>query len=194
MGAKFNDENYTWVIYSDGPGNKGRGGSSISVMPEDDLKGLVGKHPTQPNIYRWYGGLAHELGHAFGLNHPANPERHPMAIMWTGIYGYYPEQAYFTEQDKIILKNSSFFINDKIIEFKYQEGRFEGSDKVNSDWFEYKGNNDIKYYFKLQAISDNHLIIKSNDRDLLLKFPLNKGKSYISIDKGRTWQNWWRLY
>jgi hypothetical protein len=113
LGAKFNDENYTWVIYSDGPGNKGRGGSSICVMPEDDLKGLVGKHPTQPNIYRWYGGLAHELGHAFGLNHPANPEIHPMAIMWTGIYGYYPEQAYFTEEDKIILKNSPFLLRIK---------------------------------------------------------------------------------
>ena len=194
LGAKFNDENYTWVIYSDGPGNKGRGGSSICVMPEDDLKGLIGKHPTQPNTNRWYGGLAHELGHAFGLSHPANPEKHPMAIMWTGIYGYYPEQAYFTEEDKIILKSSPFFIKDKKIEFKYQEGRFEGSDKINSDWIEYKSNNNIKYYFKLQAISDNHLIIKSNDRDLLLKFPLNKGQSYISIDKGRTWQIWWRLY
>jgi hypothetical protein len=81
-----------------------------------------------------------------------------------------------------------------MIEFKYQEGRFEGSGKINSDWIEYKANNNIKYYFKLQAISDNHLIIKSNDRDLLLKFPLNKGQSYISIDKGRTWQNWWQLY
>ena len=38
---------YVWVIYSDGPGNKGRGGSGVTVLPEDDLLGLVGQHPSR---------------------------------------------------------------------------------------------------------------------------------------------------
>ena len=189
--VEFNDTNYTWVIYSDGPGNKGRGGSGVCVMPEDDLKGLVGKHPTQPDIDRWHGGLAHELGHAFGLNHPSSPENHPKAIMWTGIYGYYPDLAYFTDEDKIILKSSIFFNEDKKVEFKYPEGHFEGIDKVDSNWTEYKINSKNKYYFKLQAISDDFFILKSNDRDLFIKLPLDKGQSYISLDNGETWRSWW---
>lgn len=109
LGAKFNDKKYVWVIYSDGPGNKGRGGSGVCVMPEDDLLGLSGLHPTQPDINRWIGGLAHELGHAFGLEHPKDTAMHKKAVMWTGIYGYYPNEAYLTEEDKSILKGSSFF-------------------------------------------------------------------------------------
>jgi len=65
-GAKHNDPKFVWVIYSDGPGNKGRGGSGVTCLPEDDLLGLVGKHPTQKNKLRWIAGLGHELGHASG--------------------------------------------------------------------------------------------------------------------------------
>ena len=39
IGAKHMDPKYVWVIYSDGPGNKGRGGSGVTVLPEDDLLG-----------------------------------------------------------------------------------------------------------------------------------------------------------
>lgn len=118
IGATLFDTNYIWIIYSDGPGDKGRGGSSVSVMPEDDLLGLIGKHPIQKNIERWYGGCAHELGHALGLSHPSQTDIHPKAIMWTGLYGYYPNEAYFTEEDKQILMNSPFIFSESpIIEF-----------------------------------------------------------------------------
>lgn len=108
VGAKYYDTTYMWVIYSDGPGNKGRGGSSVCVMPEDDLIGLIGKHTEQPEINRWYGGLAHELGHALGLKHPENTTLDYKAIMWCGLYGFYPDEAYFTDEDKKILRQSSF--------------------------------------------------------------------------------------
>lgn len=72
LGARYNDPHYIWVIYSDGPGNKGRGGSGVSCLPEDDLLGLIGQHPTQKEPARWVGGLGHELGHAFGLAHPTD--------------------------------------------------------------------------------------------------------------------------
>jgi hypothetical protein len=193
LGAKFNGENYTWVIYSDGPGDKGRGGAGVCVMPEDDLKGLIGKHPTQPDVNRWIGGLAHELGHAFGLNHPSSPEEHPKAIMWTGIYGYYPHEAYLTQDDKIILHGSSFFNNEKKLEIKYPEGSFEGSDEINSEWTEYKSSGSAQYFFKLIELNNDFKIIKSNDRNLLIKLPSKNGLSYISLDNGENWQKWWLI-
>jgi hypothetical protein len=86
-----------------------RGTSGVTCLPEDDLLGLVGKHPTQKNPARWVGGLGHELGHAFGLPHPADTVRDADAIMWAGFYGKYPDKAYLTESDKKILLQSPFF-------------------------------------------------------------------------------------
>ena len=39
-------------VYSDGPGNKGRAFKGFAYLPEDDLLGLVGRHPTQKNPVR----------------------------------------------------------------------------------------------------------------------------------------------
>jgi hypothetical protein len=109
VGARYEDPEYVWVIYSDGPGNKGRGGSGVTVLPEDDLLGLVGQHPEQKSVKRWIAGLGHELGHAFGLAHPQDTVKHGDALMWMGIYGKYPDQTYLTEEDKGILMKSPFF-------------------------------------------------------------------------------------
>jgi len=105
LGARFNDPHYIWVIYSDGPGNKGRGTSGVTCLPEDDL-------------------LGHELGHAFGLPHPADTTRDADAIMWAGFYGKYPDKAYLTEPDKkILLRSPFFFLTGK--ESRYQTRRNE---------------------------------------------------------------------
>jgi len=109
LGAKLNDPSYIWIIYSDGPGDKGRGGSGVSCLPEDDLLGLVGRHPTQKDPRRWIGGLGHELGHAFGLPHPEDNIRDADAIMWAGFYSKYPDGCYLTEADKKLLLKSPFF-------------------------------------------------------------------------------------
>ena len=109
VGARYGDPQYVWVIYSDGPGNKGRGGGGVTVLPEDDLLGLVGQHPTQKDVKRWIAGLGHELGHAFGLAHPRDTKKDSDAIMWMGIYGKYPDRTYLTGEDKGILMKSPFF-------------------------------------------------------------------------------------
>ena len=109
LGARQGDPQYVWVIYSDGPGNKGQGGDGVAVLPEDDLLGLVGQHPEQKDVKRWIAGLGHELGHAFGLEHPRDTEKYADAIMWMGIYGKYPDKTYLTPEDKKTLMRSPFF-------------------------------------------------------------------------------------
>jgi hypothetical protein len=109
-GALPGQDGFAWVLYSDGPGNKGRAVRGYAYLPEDDLLGLVGKHPTQPNPKRWEGGLGHELGHALGLPHPADTKKHARAIMWAGFYGHYPKGAYLTGQDKRILRANPLIV------------------------------------------------------------------------------------
>ena len=135
-GARHNDTNFIWVLYSDSPGNTGRGGNGVACLPEDDLLGLVGRHPTQTNTLRWIAGLGHEIGHAFGLPHPRDTKKHADALMWTGIYGKYPDKAYLTEEDKRILMASPFFY--------HADGRpvLEPGANKNSSEVKQEGNND----------------------------------------------------
>jgi hypothetical protein len=100
---------HVWVLYSDGPGNSGRGGGGVAYMPEDDLLGLIGAHPTQPSIARWIAGGGHELGHAFGLPHPPDMAAVPNAIMGAGFYHCWPNQCELTPEDRAILSRSAFF-------------------------------------------------------------------------------------
>jgi len=113
MGEKPSDE--IWMIYlaADIKGDDcgviegGGGAAGSAVMSEDDLRGLA-KYDNfscdyEANYYpgRWIGGGAHELGHAFGLNHPEPEENTLMG------YGYdnYPNTE-LTETSKQLLNES----------------------------------------------------------------------------------------
>ncbi len=104
-----NNGDWVWVIYCDAPGDKGRGGAEVCIMPGDDLLGLVGRHPTQKRISRWRGGLAHEIGHAFGL--PEGPATQGVdgydGVMSHG-FPKYPK-TFLTEAEKTILRKSPYF-------------------------------------------------------------------------------------
>jgi hexosaminidase len=103
-------DNSIWVVYSDGPGNKGRAMPGFAYLPEDDLLGLVGKHPTQEDPVRWVAGMGHELGHTLGLPHPRDTQKHHDALMWAGFYGKYPDRCYLTDEDKAILAKNPFIV------------------------------------------------------------------------------------
>ena len=109
-GVKPGEDHYTWVVYSDGQGDNGRASTGFAYMPEDDLLGLVGRHPTQKSINRWIAGMGHELGHAFSLPHPEDTKKHNDALMWAGFYNQYPDgRCYLTDEDKATLLASPFF-------------------------------------------------------------------------------------
>ena len=198
-GAKQNDPKFVWVIYSDGPGNKGRGSSGVTCLPEDDLLGLVGKHPTQKNKLRWIAGLGHELGHAFGLPHPSDTNKHADAIMWTGVYGKYPDKTYLTDDDKRILMRSPFFYhkNDTpvfqkrkvIARYTYPGGAFEQHAGKNPIcWTETKTDGDAGYTFEESRRDTKHIFLHDSSRGFTIRLPVTGGLSFLSTDSKKTWQ------
>ncbi len=199
LGARFNDPDNIWVIYSDGPGNKGRGGNGVTVLPEDDLLGLVGKHPQQKNPLRWIAGLGHEVGHAFGLPHPSDTKKDADALMWTGIYGRYPDKTYLTDQDKKILRRSPFFFHadgspvfnkGKVVRsFRYAGGAFqqlEGRNPVY--WIESKEGDDVDFVFEELRRNETFILIHDDSRRFTIRLPLGGGRSFLSRDGEKTWQ------
>ena len=198
VGARHGDPDYVWVIYSDGPGNKGRGGSGVTVLPEDDLLGLVGQHPEQKDVKRWIAGLGHELGHAFGLEHPRDTEKHADAIMWMGIYGKYPDHTYLTDEDKAILMRSPFFFRpngDPVVKpaqvaekYVYDGGAFtKYVANSKSEWVESKADGSEEFRFAETGRDKEWIQLLDSSRDMKLRLPVGGGMCSWSTDEGKTW-------
>jgi hypothetical protein len=199
VGAKFNDPLYVWVIYSDGPGDKGRGTSGVTCLPEDDLLGLVGQHPIQKKPARWVGGLGHELGHAFGLPHPADTTRDADALMWAGFYDQYPDKTYLTEPDKKILLRSPFFfradgkpvLGPELFSEKYTYpggffGKLAGAE--SGQWKEGKTGSAEAFYFDEIQRDVKVILLRDAGRGMTIELPIIAGESRFSTDGGATWQ------
>lgn len=123
--GKYNDPNFRYVFYvdSDPPCGQlqGAGGDGVTVLPANDLRGLVGEKqvaicPNDPDygfgVCRWVGGLGHELGHALGLPHPpgcdaGSADCDSNDLMWLG-YSTYPK-TYIRDSEQKLLKASPFF-------------------------------------------------------------------------------------
>ena len=115
---------FSWVVYVDveelcgEPHELGKGTSGLTMLARSDLE-LMQNPGTR--VYctgvweRSYvsilGGLAHELGHTFGLRHPRDCRAglvtcDQKALMWTGYYNY--PDTYFREDEKENLRRSPF--------------------------------------------------------------------------------------
>jgi uncharacterized delta-60 repeat protein len=116
---------FVWVLYVDivhtcgAPGRLGAGTTGLTMMARPDLEGLIGAgRPvddcgvgTFAPITRYIGGLAHELGNAFGLSHPPGCDSGSAscdyaALMWAGYLSY--PNTYLRPDDKQILFASPF--------------------------------------------------------------------------------------
>jgi len=173
IGKRPNDE--TWIIYVDAnrtlqqcsDGHNGGGGSlGQTIMPADDLHGLIGnpggiicKSSADSNVWRWVGGLAHEGGHSFGLPHPEEKgfitkEEGDSYVMETG-YQYYPG-VLFTDEGITTLNKSEFFSSLPIINFVFNE--IESEKGLSSSDTHYYDFLDRKVYFR--RYSDNRYLVE----------------------------------
>jgi hypothetical protein len=209
--ARQNDPNYIWVIYSDAPDHSGRGGGGVCIMPENDLIGLIGKSTKYPDIKRWYGGLGHEIGHAFGLPHPSDTKKYEDAIMWTGMYFKYPDKCYLTPEDKVILNKSPFFFDENnvpiskvstddvstndelkpLVDYVYISGyfsRLQNPQTKEITWVEETDEGNSFRFTELKT-NANFYHLKSINRNIEIRIPFEGGQSHISINGGQTWRN-----
>jgi hypothetical protein len=119
--ARFNQSNYRWMFYMDAfPGcNQSIGGTDgVALMGANDLHGLSGEPfvppcPGEPvwqfTWGRWVGGMAHELGHTVGIDHPPDSPGGPddRTLMYQG-YVDFPN-TYLRASDKQAFIQSGFF-------------------------------------------------------------------------------------
>ena len=104
------DPHYLWVVFADVPAASGLGGGGFAFLFDGDILGVMGENPKNRSKFRWFGGMAHEMGHALGLYHPDDKVRDYGALMHAG-YDTYP-RAYLTSADKSTLMKSTFFYSN----------------------------------------------------------------------------------
>jgi hypothetical protein len=118
-------QTYVWNLFVDvlhtcnAPGRLGAGTIGLAMGARGDMQGLAGEKPVQGDCGpepdygygRFIGGLAHEVGHSLGLNHPpgcdaGEPSCDSRALMWSG-YSLYPN-TYLRADDKALLAASTY--------------------------------------------------------------------------------------
>lgn len=87
-------------ISAEGTGAGGGGSSGWVILPQHDADGAAGIGATPG---RWYGGMVHELGHAFGLPDAASTDGTPMSASF---YDY--PNTHFNQSQKTRMMSGSF--------------------------------------------------------------------------------------
>ncbi|QQQ74012.1 hypothetical protein IOD16_22585 [Saccharothrix sp. 6-C] len=87
-------------IRAEGPGAGGGGGGGWVILSGHDADGAAGVNGP---MNRWYGGMVHELGHAFGLPDSSYTDGTPMSASF---YDY--PNTHFTQSQKNGILNGPY--------------------------------------------------------------------------------------
>lgn len=87
-------------ISAEGPGAGGGGGGGWVILCQHDADGAAGVNGP---MNRWYGGMVHELGHAFGLPDSTSTDGTPMSASF---YNY--PNTHFNQQQKNAILNGPY--------------------------------------------------------------------------------------
>ena len=87
-------------VIAEGPGAGGGGGGGWVILCQHDADGAAGLGGP---MNRWYGGMVHELGHAFGLPDSTSTDGTPMSAS----YYNYPN-THFDQSQKTAILNGPY--------------------------------------------------------------------------------------
>jgi hypothetical protein len=144
--------------------------------------------------------LAHELGHAFGLQHPSDTLGDYDAVMWCGFYEKWPNGAYLTGFDKLKLMDHPFFFladgspvtakRNYVEKFSYGRGYFGNTGiKGREMWVERSEETLAIYKFEESVRDEESIFIKDRSRGYTIKIPRKGGMSKLTADDGVHWQD-----
>ncbi|PWK81316.1 hypothetical protein C8D88_11884 [Lentzea atacamensis] len=87
-------------VSAEGPGAGGGGGNGWVILSGHDADGAAGVNGP---MNRWYGGMVHELGLAFGLPDSTYTDGTPMSASF-----YNCPNTHFNEQQKAAVRNGRY--------------------------------------------------------------------------------------
>ena len=100
----LSDPDSRWInvgeVIAEGPGAGGGGGGGWVILCQHDADGAAGMNGP---MNRWYGGMVHELGHAFGLPDSSSTDGTPMSASF---YDY--PNTHFNQSQKTSILNGPY--------------------------------------------------------------------------------------
>ena len=100
LGAPDNRWLNVGEVIAEGPGAGGGGGNGWVILCQHDADGAAGINGP---MNRWYGGMVHELGHAFGLPDSTSTDGTPMSASF---YNY--PNTHFNQSQKNAILNGPY--------------------------------------------------------------------------------------